>query len=141
MNKPLTFRMYADIRFNRPIDKNADDYISPGGFTMTVSDKEIQFDFEDFEGSVDEHDPCLFHSVQRNPDYDTFADLYQISEDDLKNISEISEFFVFTGEIGETDLKPIAVESITFVLPYKDWDEIKVAKSVCENACICSNIQ
>lgn len=141
MNKPLTFRMYASIRFNRPIDKTSNDYVSPGGYTMIINGKEIQFDFEDYEGSVDEHDYCLFHSMQKNPDYDTFEDLQQITENDLKNVSEISEFFVFTGEIGETDLKPIAVESITFVLPYKDWTEIKVAKSVCENACICSNVQ
>jgi hypothetical protein len=31
MKEPLTFRMYTDIRFNRPINEDTDQWIFPGG--------------------------------------------------------------------------------------------------------------
>ena len=139
----LTFRMYADIRFNRPIDKE-NDYISPGGYEMKMAGKNVRFDFEESSCGVDKYDDCLLLAELKNPDYsyiEVDGESGEITEEMLMNVEDIKEFFVFTGEDDETDLKPIAVEGITFVLPYDNWKNIEVKKEICKAAKVCSNIE
>ena len=113
----LNFEMNATIRFNRPIDLEKD-YITPGGYSMTMDGKKITFDFEDYIGNVDEKDPTLLHTEQYSPDDNYIEDNeYEITQTRLRKIEDINEFFVYVGEKGETDLRPVAVEKITFILP------------------------
>lgn len=137
----ITFRMHSTIRFNRPINLD-NDILSPGGYEMTMSEKEVKFDFDNYEGYVDKDDPSILHAVQKNPSYDCFEDLLFLTGENLRNVTEINEFFVYTGEDEETDLRPVSVEDITFeVLNDKDeWELIVVYKDVLEKASVCSNI-
>lgn len=108
----LTFRMYADILFNRPIDQK--DYISPGGYTMTMDGKKVEFDFDDFEGSIDKYNPCILHSMQKNPSYSEFDDLKNLTKRMMVKTENINEFFVYTGEAGESNLEAVAVKRLYF---------------------------
>lgn len=103
---PLTFRLYQSVRFNRPIDKEKD-FISPGGYGISVKDEAgneryVEFDFEDYEGNIDRKDSTIVHCMQKNPDYDSFDDLDILNEHMLKNITTVDEWFIFTGEPGDT---------------------------------------
>lgn len=108
---PLTFRLYQSIRFNRPINKK-EDYISPGGYEVTMKDKDgkekdVQFDFEDYEGSIDDKDPTILHCMQKNPDMNAFEDLETVTEHMLRNITKVTEWFVYTGEPDEVKDNPL----------------------------------
>ncbi len=135
----LTFRMYADIRFNRNIDSD-NDFISPGGYQMKMGDKIVSFDFEEYEGTIDPKSPDVLHIECKNPDYNTFEDLMGLKKENLERVVEIPEFFVFTGEKGETDLKPIKLLSCTFCLPYDNWTNIRIPTAICKKASLCCNI-
>jgi len=130
--EPLTFRMYAGVRMSRAIDPNTD-FISPGGYEMIMNGKKIPFDFEIFIGGRCPIDYSLLEIELKNPMYDEYPDLNSITEDMLNNVTEITEFFVYTGEIGETDLKPISLEYVSFVLPY-EWKEIEVPLEIVKAA-------
>lgn len=136
---PVVFRMYSKVRFNRPIDRDTD-YISPGGYTMTMDGKSISFDFEDFTGSVNAEDNTVLDIEQRNPDYECFSALNEVTIDMLEHVTKINEFFVFTGEAGETDLRPVELLELAFVLPYDNWRQIDVPHEVCADADMGSNI-
>lgn len=127
--------MHARIRFNRPIDEN-NDYISPGGYAMTMNGKVVEFDFEEYEANIDRDDPAVLDSYQEWLD-DNYTDAENLTSEDFSNITEISEFFVFTGEQDETDLCPIAVESIVFEC---DGKTFSVPEKVLKEAAVCSNI-
>ena len=122
------FRMYQTIRFNRPIGKNKD-YISPGGYEIVVKDNDgndrpIQFDFEDYEGSIDEEDPCVLNVMQKNPDYDTYPNLSALTREMLENIIQVKEWYIGLDYDEEEDLIPEEITDVCFVFPYHDWDEI-----------------
>lgn len=111
---PLTFRLYQSIRFNRPVVKEQDT-VSPGGYEFVMKDedgteKTVEFDFEDYEGSIDKDNPCIVHCVQKNPDYAEFEDIQTLTEHMLRNIVEVTEWFIFTGEPGEQDNPLIPME-------------------------------
>ncbi len=113
----FTFRMYSAIRFNRPISLKKD-YLFPGGYEMVMNGKTVPFDFDEYEGWVDETDRSVLHCVQRNPDYDTFPGLENVSEDDLSHVEKIEEFYVYTGEPGESDIEPVEILELGFeVIP------------------------
>lgn len=141
MNKEkevLTFRMYAGVRMNRDINPEKD-YVSPGGYEMVMDGKKINFDFEEYIGGRVKEDDSLLEIEVKNPDWNTFPEMKDITKDMLRNITEITEFFVYTGEPGESDLKPISLEYVSFVFPYDNWEEIQVAQNVVESACVTSN--
>lgn len=130
----IVFFMYADIRFNRPVDKDKD-HISPGGYEFIMNGNKFNFDFEEYSGTVDPEDNCLVHMKMRNTDYESFPIAYAITERDLKKVSEIPEFFVDTYSYPEDEeLKAVSIESCCFVLPYKDWEKIEISKEVLEKA-------
>ncbi len=117
----ITFRLYASIKFDRPIDKEKH-YISPGGYTMTFRDRTFRFDFEGYEGYIDEEDKSILHFKQINPDYDVFGEsdyegvlgLNEITSDDLKNLTAIDEFFIYTGESDEAEINPVKFLEFAF---------------------------
>ena len=128
----MIFRMYADIKFNRPINAEKD-YISPGGYEIKTNGKTVQFDFEDYEGSVSKEDARVLSSMQKNPDFASFDDLKSLTEDDLRNISEFVEFYVYTGEDDESDLEPVEIINVSFSVlsdASSEWKDIDVPKYV-----------
>lgn len=135
----LMFEMYADVKMNRPVDLEKD-YISPGGYAMKMGNKTIHFDFEEYDVYVDRKDNSIIHIEQCNPDYSEFEDLEEVTENLLKRVIDIPEFFIFTGEPGETDLKPVKLLSCTFCLPYED-KRFGIPTSVCRKAVLASNIK
>lgn len=136
---PLTFRMYARIKMNRPVDPDKD-YISPGGYEMKMNNKLIHFDFEEYSVSINKVNPAIIDIECKNPDFTEFEDLKYVTKDLLNHVTEIPEFFIFTGEIGETDLAPVKLLSCTFCLPYDNYENIHVSDDVCKNAKMMSNI-
>lgn len=135
----MTFRMYAKIKMNRPINRNNFiDHISPGGYTIKSNGKEYSFDFMDYEGVIDHVDRSILHASVRNPDYDSYPDIEEITAETLRSISEFSEFFVYTGEMNETDLQPVELLECQFWII--DTDEtIIVPNDVCKRSHLCSN--
>lgn len=131
--EPVTFRMYAGIRFNRKIDKDKD-FISTGGYEFTMDGRTIQFDFEEYCGCIDKEHGDILEIDCENPDYDTFSDLRFVTEKALRNVSEVNEFTVYTGEPGESDLKPVELVYCSFTLPYEDFKEIKILDNVVSRA-------
>lgn len=134
----ITFRMYADVKMNRAVDPHKD-YISPGGYCMKMGDKFIPFDFEESATSIDKNNPEIIHIEQKNPDYDSYPPLKEVTKEMIERITEIQEFFVYTGEPGETDLKAVELLGCTFMLPYENWKEICLSEDVCKKAEVYSN--
>lgn len=126
----LDFEMYADVRFNRDVNLETD-VLSPGGYTMIMSEREVTFDFE-ISCVTENKDKCVISVMGANPDYEYIET--DITADMLHNVESIEDFFVFTGENGETDLRPVSIENITFVLHDNGNEVIKVNKDVCEKA-------
>jgi hypothetical protein len=112
-DKMITFRMFFSILFDRDIDKDRH-YISPGGYEMVFGGKSVQFDFCEYSGYVDENNRRLLHCEVRDPDYDAFPGLKHLTSDDLKNLTEVKEFYVYTGENGDPEIKPVKVTSLGF---------------------------
>ncbi len=139
---PLCIRMYAGVKFNRPVDLD-EDSISVGSYTMVMNGKEVQFDFEEFCGGVYKEDPCIVAIEQRNLLYDVFPEVKNITKEMLENITEIKEFNIDIESSSELrpaeldfpyDLCPISLEYITFVLPYDKWRTIQVPTEVIKTA-------
>lgn len=132
---PLTFRLYQSVKFNRPIDKEKD-FISPGGYELKMKDKDgtektVQFDFEDFEGGVNENDPCVLDCMQKNPDYNTFPDLKTVTKHMLQNVTEVVEWFIYTGEPEDTDLLiPVEVTDASFVIIGENMKQIPISVEI-----------
>ena len=120
----LNFSMDIRVRFDRPVDRD-NDHISVGGFGMVMNGKRINFDFENSYGNI--ADECVdFHLF--SPDVDSFPAIKSITVDDLKNINEIYECFVYTGEEGESDLYKTWVDRISFEVD--EEDEIVIPDAV-----------
>ena len=128
----LTFRLCASIEFDREI-KKGEYYISVGGFAMIMNGKEVSFDFEEFQGYINDNCPNTLDIICKNPDYDTFEDLKIITEEMLSDVQEITEFSIYTGEDGEPEIYPVKVKELCFVLPYKDFERIDVSQQVLDS--------
>ena len=104
--------MAMDIRFNRKLTKN--DYVVPGGYEMVFGDRSIQFDFQNYNGSINEDNPTILHCEMEHPDFSSFEKFRSVSADDLRNISEIVECYVYIGDECDPELKEIEILAITF---------------------------
>ena len=104
--------MAMDIRFNRKLTKN--DYVVPGGYEMVFGDRSIQFDFQNYYGSINEDNPTILHCEMEHPDFSSFEEFRSVSADDLRNISEIVECYVYIGDECDPELKEIEILAITF---------------------------
>ena len=125
----MILKMQLQVEFNRDIDRNKD-YISPGGYEMVMNGKKVQFDFCVSYGNIctDERSVCTFQLEQ--PDYDSFPDFERVGIDELKNITEITECYIYTGEDGESDLKETEINSISFVISDSKTPVIEIPKQV-----------
>lgn len=119
--------MYFDIRVTFPV-KSSD--VCVGGYEMDMAGELVNFDFEYFEGCIDKEDPWLLHVLCVDPDYETFPVVKSITEQHLSNINDITEFIVDAESQDGTINTPIAIESLSFVLPYDEWKQFDVAQDV-----------
>lgn len=122
----LDFEMELRIKFNREIQSDID-YISPGGFEMIMNGREVGFDFYTHYGYIDKHEPTRVEFCFEEPDADAFEILNEITIDDLKNVTKITECFVYVGE--DSDLKEVEIESIAFYIPVDDDEPLEIVLS------------
>lgn len=128
-----TFRMYAKVKMSRPVDKEKD-YISPGGYWMDFGGKDIQFDFCESATTIDDKDASILHIELKNPDYEEFEELKLLDVKDLEQVKSIPEFFIYTGEKCETDLRPIELLELGFILPFRCFCKIRVPEDIVKDA-------
>lgn len=107
--------MHFDLIFDRPIDSNRH-YISPGGYEIQTKENKIfNFDFLNYEGCIDTNNPCKLHVDVYGLDIDAFPNSKNISESDITDKDTIfNEFFVYTGEYDDPEIKPTKVTSLGF---------------------------
>ena len=95
---------------------------------MVLGDRSIQFDFQDYYGSINDDNPTVLHCEMEHPDFSSFEDFCSVSADDLRNISEIVECYVYIGEECDPDLKEVEILAITFWL--SEGYSVDVSKEV-----------
>lgn len=117
-------RMYADIKFDRAIDKLTH-YISLGGYEIRIDNKNVQFDFEEYTGMIDENDQSILHCEMERLDTDTFPDAIML-EDATGPVEEIVEFYVYTGEHNDPDADPVPVALLSLEIVKNNGDKISV---------------
>ncbi len=113
MKNNILWEMYAEVRFDRPIDKDRH-YISPGGYEMTFAGKPVPFDFMDYEGNVKEDDPAVLCFNDFRPDTSSFPEADTLTEEVVRQFDGIKEFFVYTGEVDEPEINPVKIERLEF---------------------------
>lgn len=117
----MVIEMELQVKFNRPVDLEKD-YIVPGGYSMIMDGKEVEFDFCQCSSGISNEDSSVVIFSVTGMDYDSFPALRKLRIKDLKNISSIRECFIYTGEPGESDLKVESIKNILFILPHnKPW--------------------
>jgi hypothetical protein len=124
-DEPIAFRLYADVRMNRPIDREHD-YVGEDHFIMVMDGQEVAFDFEEYSAGVDDDDPTILHLMCKNPDYE-YEDTNDITREMLSSVEAITEFAL---ESEQDDLCPVALVSCAFVLPYEDFKQIDIPDDV-----------
>lgn len=125
----MQIKLEIQIKFSRNVDKKKD-YISVGGFEMIMNGHTVNFDFCTSYGNISRFNPdvCIFDLEEA--DYDSFPGFKAVSADDLKNISSITECFVYTGENGESDLEAVSIENMIFFITDEDEPAIDVSERV-----------
>jgi len=134
----LNFSMSAGIRFNRPL--TADDYISPGGYEMSMNGKYVRFDFHMYAGSINKKDPYLADFLMTFPDSDSFYDLVFLSVNDLETVSSLEDFFVDTRDSKDSDLYAVGLDYLTFTVSTPRPKDIIVSKEILDTAKITESI-
>lgn len=76
----------------------------------------IRFDFEDSEGGASKDDPTVVEFMQKNPDFNAFKELDTVTDYMLRHVTKCVEWFIYTGEAGESNLHPVEIIDPTFVL-------------------------
>ena len=131
----MRFAMNATIRMNREIDINKD-FISPGSYTIVSGNNPYTFDFYACAAEVDEKDHCVVYVVAEDLDYDAFPEAIKITKQILSSITEISEFFVYTGEPDDPNCAaPVELLEMIFALE-EPFEFIVVPKEVVQSATV-----
>ena len=127
----MIIEMELQVKFSRPVDFNKD-YIVPGGYDMVMNGKSVQFDFNHNNYGISRFDSSVVIFSLSGADLECFPEFENVTIDDLQHISEIIECFVYLGEPGESDLKIVSVEKITFILPFEKTCVVDVPENVIE---------
>lgn len=109
--------MYADIIFNKQINKR-NHYISPGGYEIkTKSNILVGFDFTDFVGVIDRENPSILHVIANNLDLDSFPSAANL-EELIQDIEEFTEFYIYAEEerpsLIELEIEPEKILNVRF---------------------------
>lgn len=103
--------MYFDVVFDRKIEKYMH-YISAGGYEVEYKDKSYKFDFETFEGNVDDNDSKLLHCHVYNLD-DSYEDSAKMNIIIMRN-AIYKEFFIYTGEYDDPEIYPVRIKNLSY---------------------------
>lgn len=135
----MMFELNFDVTFNRPVTE--EDTVCFDTCEMTMNGKEYSFDFFETSISTTRKDSRTLHVERTRPDFYNFAEAAKIGRRELKNVEKIGEIFVYTGEKEESDLKPVSVSNVCFVLPSeRSYSVIAIPKDVVTKAKVYSNI-
>lgn len=131
-------RLIADIEMNQHIDNV--DIIVPGSFTFTFANKTIAFDFCCSSVSINKDNQSI-HIDCEDLDSEYSSQMLDLTLSEMQRVTNIDEIFVFTGEKGETTLKPTKLLGCTLEVETKNkFVSIGVPTSICKKAKITSNI-
>ncbi len=97
--------MSFTLKMDREIDKKSH-YISPGGYNLN----EKPFDFCQSFGTIDDQDHTKIHFYVC--DFDESCSPNEITPTDIWGY--FSEFFIYTGEQDEPEIRPMAIENLRF---------------------------
>ena len=128
----MSFELFAEVRMNRRVDK-CKDYVSAGGYSILADDKTYNFDFMEYDVTIDREDPAIISIEAKHPDLDVFPLAAQLTPDVFRRINKFLEFFIYTGEPGESDLAPEELLQCQFYFPETD-ETVYVSDSVCRDA-------
>lgn len=93
------------LKMDRPIDKKLH-YISPGGYEFETADgKRYGLDFTLSEGCIDPINSSMIEFTLKHADYEAFPEIAEL-RNKLKDIVRIVEFYIYTGEDGEPEIRP-----------------------------------
>lgn len=96
---------YLRLKMDRPINKKLH-YISPGGYEFETADgKTYGMDFTLSEGCIDTINSSIVEFTLKHADYETFPEIAEL-RNKLKDIVRIVEFYIYTGEDGEPEIRP-----------------------------------
>ena len=84
----MVIEMELQVKFNRPVDLEKD-YIVPGGYSMIMDGKEVEFDFCQCSSGISNEDSSVVIFSVTGMDYDSFPALRKLRIKDLKNISSM----------------------------------------------------
>lgn len=115
----MIIEMEVQVEFNRPVDQDKDGIV-PGGYEMVMNGNQVEFDFCNSSSGISNEDPMVVIFNVTNMDYASFPTLKNLNISDLKNISQINECYIYTGEPGESDLRVKSIKKILFILPYNE---------------------
>ena len=122
----MVYRMYAEVAFTRALREDEQNYLDFGSYTMKAGGNSKTFDFEDYGWDFDNSGKvCVLEC--RNPDK-YYEDSSNITEDFLRRITSISDFYVdFEGidYIEGDNLGVKSINSICFDIIPEDGSEIK----------------
>ena len=121
--KAILTEMFFDLFMDREIDRDRH-YVSPGGYELNGK----QFDFMTFEGKIDEKDRKLLHVSVYGPDLVSYEQ--PVEKEDLDG--EFQEFFVYTGEYDEPEIRPVRIENLVFY--WSDGTETKADDRLLKSA-------
>lgn len=121
---------YADIKFNKPIDKHRMT-ISIGGYEVVAKGRTYKFDFENYIGEIDSKDATILHTYTSYPDVESFKDWNDITIDVLKAISEIVEFYVDIEDEYTDEVLLVPMQLLRWEFVNTETDEkVSITKEV-----------
>lgn len=132
----MDFEMNARVRMSREFDFYKDN-ISVGGYVIEVDGEQYSFDFNGYRYAKDGKNleitgTALFEEY--------YPDVENITAETIKKMSRFTDFFIFTGEKGETDLKPVKLLSCSFT--FLDTAEVVILPpEVIKKSVVASNIE
>lgn len=122
----MWIRALISIKMDRPINPDSH-YISPGGYAVKTKNKLVDFDFEDYQGTIDANDPSILHCELKN----FYSDNGGCDNKDfvfkiLPYVTSIVDCFVYTGEPGkDPEINVEKLLSFTLISEYDDGFKAK----------------
>lgn len=104
--EPYVEGMVFTLQMDREIDKDKH-FISPGGyeFKSNESEEPLQFDFYEYSGYTDSNDKTKILFETKILDDQSFPEITdKLTKSFCKNITEIIEFYIYTGEDEDPEL-------------------------------------
>ena len=129
--EPYVEGMIFVLQMDREIDKDKHYIISPGGyeFKSSKSDEPSQFDFFDYAGYIDSNDKTKILFETELLDEQSFpGTIDKLNKSFCEDITEIVEFYVYTGEDEDPELNLSKIIDISLL--FTDGTKIDIKPEV-----------